>query len=362
MKKNSNKIIRQNTFSGKKKTKNRINNINININTLSRKKKENNNYHNIRINTSNNKNKKKLSLSRHLTPHESNKKTKKGLNINRVKTAWRKKIPLLASYLDETDDNKRIIYNRNNLTNLYGIKTNISSNNIFTNNNNLSKKVEKTEYEKFLDIKNKLILKKNKIFKKSESYNNINRVLTENKKIDNSMELVNELNEKNKLINKLNNNLLEHNKITENRISLLIKDKNIINERLFMLQREKEEYKIKKECEIKKYIQDINSNQRLIKELNNEKEKLLKSKREIEQLNQKLKNIILEEKSKRYEYEYMYKLHKLDLDNNIISNKNNILNFNNINNSNLINKTENNANSGYIKNKESFMKLKYDND
>jgi hypothetical protein len=58
----------------------------------------------------------------------------------------------------------------------------------------------------------------------------------------------------------------------------------------------------------------------------------------------------------------MHKIHKLDLDNNIISNKNNILNFNNINNSNLINKTENNTNSGYIKNKESFMKLKYDND
>ena len=57
---------------------------------------------------------------------------------------------------------------------------------------------------------------------------------------------------KKKKIKKLNNNLLEHNKITENRISLLIKDKNIINERLYMLQKEKEEYKIKKECEIRK--------------------------------------------------------------------------------------------------------------
>ena len=112
-----------------------------------------------------------------------------------------------------------------------------------------------------------------------------------------------------------------------------------------MLQKEKEEYKIKKECEIKKYIQDLNINQRLIKDLNNEKERLIKSKREIEQLNQKLKNIILEEKGKRYEYEYMYKLHKLDLDNNLIGSKNS-LNFNSINNnmllSNKINKTKKN--------------------
>lgn len=106
----------------------------------------------------------------------------------------------------------------------------------------------------------------------------------------------------------------------------------------------------------------MNINQRLIKDLNNEKERLIKSKREIEQLNQKLKNIILEEKGKRYEYEYMYKLHKLDLDNNLIGSKNS-LNFNSINNNMLLSNKINNADANInndFKNKESFMKLKYD--
>lgn len=50
--------------------------------------------------------------------------------------------------------------------------------------------------------------------------------------------------------------------------------------------------------EIKKYINELNNNQKIIKELNTEKDKLLKSKNDIELLNNKLKNIILEEKIK----------------------------------------------------------------
>ena len=57
---------------------------------------------------------------------------------------------------------------------------------------------------------------------------------------------------------------------------------------------------------IKKYTNELNNNQKIIKELNTEKEKLLKSKNDVELLNDKLKNIILEEKNKRQEYEKMY--------------------------------------------------------
>ena len=52
-------------------------------------------------------------------------------------------------------------------------------------------------------------------------------------------------------------------------------------------------------------------------------------------MNHKLKNIILEEKSKRKEYEHMYKIHNLEI------------------------KEKENNEYGY-KNKESIMKLKYD--
>ncbi len=102
-----------------------------------------------------------------------------------------------------------------------------------------------------------------------------------------------------------------------------------------MLNKEREEYKIKKEMEIKKYINELNNNQKIIKELNTEKDKLLKSKNDIELLNNKLKNIILEEKNKRQEYERMYKIHNMEI------------------------KEKEKNDYGY-KNKESIMKLKYD--
>ena len=84
---------------------------------------------------------------------------------------------------------------------------------------------------------------------------------------------------------------------------------------------------------IKKYINELNNNQKIIKELNTEKEKLLKSKNDVELLNDKLKSIISEEKNKRQEYERMYKIHNMEM------------------------KEKNDY--GY-KNKESIMKLKYD--
>ena len=365
-----------NSFQNKKQSIKHINHLKTSVH---KKYNKNNIYvRNIKSNsTSHKKNNKILSISRNSTPHRSNIKDKK-INLKRVGTVWRNKIPLLTSYLEENEskNKKKDVGNRNKLNNIYRLshahginqsqiytltRPNNNSVKLLNNKNNI--KVGKTEYEKFLEIKNKLVLKNNnRNIKKSESYNNINKILIDYTKSGSNIDLENELNEKNKLIKKLNHNLLEHNKITENRISLLIKDKNIINERLYMLQKEKEEYKIKKECEIKKYIQDLNINQRLIKDLNNEKERLIKSKREIEQLNQKLKNIILEEKGKRYEYEYMYKLHKLDLDSNLINSKNN-LNFNSINNNMLLNSkiniTDTNINNDF-KNKESFMKLKYD--
>ena len=243
-------------------------------------------------------------------------KYKKNLNIKKVTPGWNSKIPLLTS-CTENSNNKNARTKR-----LYGIN---SFKNIARTNNNIStyKKRDKSEFEKFNDIKNKFLLKNNKILTKSESYNNFNKSLS------------NELKEKNKIIKKLNNNLAEQNKITENRISLLIKDKNVINERLYLLKKEKEEYKIKKESEIKNYINDLNNNQKIINELNTEKERLIKSKNEIELLNHKLKNIILEEKSKRKEYEHMYKIHNLEI------------------------KEKENNEYGY-KNKESIMKLKYD--
>ena len=314
-KQNSNKNNRQNTFTKNNNQKNNI--FNNNNSSLNNKK---NNINNLKINNIRNnsnkiiiKNQNKISnktvidINQNSAPSSPNKKNIKNINIKRVESAWRNKIPLLTttSIGEKESKNKKIFKrNKNSLHSIASnwnyshimntiqnqIKTNKNKINIKIKNNSFNNKIEnnkkdKTEYEKFLDIKNKLILKKNKIYKRSESYNNMNKLLTDknNKKdLNNSIELVNELNEKNKLIKKLNNNLLEHNKITENRISLLIKDKNIINERLYILQKEKEEYKTKKEIEIKKYINDLNINQRLIKDLNNEKERLMKSKREIE--------------------------------------------------------------------------------
>ena len=243
-------------------------------------------------------------------------KYKKNLNIKKVTSGWNNKIPLLTScnaYTSNKNIRTKRLYTLNSFKNLTK-----QNNNIIT-----YKKRDKSEFEKFNAIKNKFLLKNNRILTKSESYNNFNKSLS------------NELNEKNKIIKKLNNNLAEQNKITENRISLLIKDKNVINERLYLLKKEKEEYKIKKESEIKKYINDLNNNQRIINELNTEKDRLIRSKNEIELLNHKLKNIILEEKTKRKEYEHMYKMHNLEI-------------------------KEKENNEYKYQNKESIMKLKYD--
>ena len=123
--------------------------------------------------------------------------------------------------------------------------------------------------------------------------------------------LVNRISDKDKLIKKLNNNLIEQNKLSEEKISLLIKNKNKINEKLNLIQKEKDEYENKKESEIKKYQLNLKADNKIIKELYNEKQKLIKSKRESELLNKKLKNIIIE---KRNELNNLYKSKKFSFD------------------------------------------------
>ena len=92
-------------------------------------------------------------------------KYKKNLNIRKLDTGWNNKIPLLTSYLDKTENIKnksKRIYGLNSLKNL------TQQNNIIT-----YKKREKSDKEKLNnEVKNKLILPKNKLFSKSKSYNN----------------------------------------------------------------------------------------------------------------------------------------------------------------------------------------------
>ena len=215
-------------------------------------------------------------------------KGKRELKLKEVKTIWKDKVPLLTPYFDNSKNKKIGINQKKNKS--FGI--NLSMNKSNADNNSV-----KAQNKKYIVTKNKLKLK-NKLLKKSLTQNQFFYENIDNENI--SEDLVNELNQKNKVIKKLNNSLFEQNKIAENRILLLIKDKNIINEKLYLMQKEKEEYKNKKEKEIKKYIHDLNSNKRIIKELYHEKNILLKSKRESELLTQKLKNIIME---KRQEYE-----------------------------------------------------------
>ena len=215
-------------------------------------------------------------------------KGKRELKLKEVKTIWKDKVPLLTPYFDNSKNKKIGINLKKNKS--FGI--NLSMNKSNADNNSV-----KAQNKKYIVTKNKLKLK-NKLLKKSLTQNQFFYENIDNENI--SEDLVNELNQKNKVIKKLNNSLFEQNKIAENRILLLIKDKNIINEKLYLMQKEKEEYKNKKEKEIKKYIHDLNSNKRIIKELYHEKNILLKSKRESELLTQKLKNIIME---KRQEYE-----------------------------------------------------------
>ena len=215
-------------------------------------------------------------------------KEKRELKLKEVKTIWKDKVPLLGSYFDNSKNKKSGINLKKNKS--FGI--NLSMNKYNADNNSV-----KAQSKKYIVAKNKMKLK-NKLLKKTMTQNQFFYEKNDNENI--SEDLLNELNQKNKVIKKLNNSLFEQNKIAEDKILLLIKDKKTINEKLYLMQKEKEEYKNKKEKEIKKYILDLNNNQKMIKELYHEKNKLLKSKRESELLTQKLKNIIME---RRQEYE-----------------------------------------------------------
>ena len=235
-------------------------------------------------NSSNNgksiKNREKKHLSTSSVYNNQKNTKKKEFNLKKVKGEWKNKIPLFASYFEKSK-NKKDINNSNGK---------IFGNSLSMNKDNIDNNYVNFKHKKYGLSTNKIRLK-NKLLKKSLIQNKFY-----NLEEDMNSEIINELNQKNKLINKLSNSLFEQNKIAEDRIQLLIKDKTIINEKLYMMQKEKDDYKKKKEKEIKKYIQDLNNNKRLIKELYNEKNKLLKSKKDSELLSQKLKNIILEKR------------------------------------------------------------------
>ena len=227
-------------------------------------------------------------------------------NLKKVKSSSKIKLPLFKSFYENSSNKKNNQLNINK-TFINDIKNKILYtdanyiNDNKTNNNFVSLKLNNEKPTKLFPSNNLLFTH---LESKKDSY------------------LVNQLSDKNKLINKLNHNLVERNKLAEGKISLLIKDKNKINEKLNFIQKEKDEYKKKKESEIKQYMRDLKSDNKIIKELFNEKHKLLKSKRESELLNQKLKNIILE---KRNELKGFYKPKKLSYDYNYdsINNKGN---------------------------------------
>ena len=231
-------------------------------------------------NGNSNKNKEKKTLSKSSVYNNQKNNKKRELNLRKVREEWKSKIPLFSSYFEKSK-NKGDINNSNGK--IFGISLSMNKNKFDNNYTNFKHKKYGQSTNK-IRLKNKL-LKKSSV--KSKFYN-----LEE----DMNSELINELNQKNKLINKLSNSLFEQNKIAEDRIQLLIKDKTIINEKLYMMQKEKDDYKRKKEKEIKDYIQNLNSNKKMIKELYNEKNKILKSKQDSELLSQKLKNIILEKR------------------------------------------------------------------
>ena len=232
------------------------------------------------INGNSSKNREKETLSTISVYNNQKNNIKRELNLKKVNEEWKSKIPLFASYFEKSK-NRRDINNSNG--NIFGISLSMNKDKFDNNYVNF-------KHKKYGQSTNKIRLK-TKILKKS-----LVKSKFYNLEEDMNSELINELNQKNKLINKLNNSLFEQNKIAEDRIQLLIKDKTIINEKLYNMQKEKDDYKKKKEKEIKKYIQDLNNNKRMIKELYNEKNKLLKSKKDSELLSQKLKNIILEKR------------------------------------------------------------------
>ena len=261
---------------------------------------------NIRYDDSWNKNHKTNNIEINNTNNNNNKIIPNSRNLKKVKSSSKIKLPLFKSFYENSSNkkNNQLNINKtfiNDIKNkiLYTDENYINDNK--TSNNFLSLKLNNEKPTKLFPSNNLLFTH---LESKKDSY------------------LVNQLSDKNKLINKLNNNLVERNKLAEGKISLLIKDKNKINEKLNFIQKEKDEYKKKKESEIKQYMRDLKSDNKIIKELFNEKHKLLKSKRESELLNQKLKNIILE---KRNELKGFYKPKKLSYDYNYdsINNKGN---------------------------------------
>ena len=260
-----------------------------------------------------------------ITNNSNNKIKSNSRNLKKVKSSSKIKLPLFKSFYENSSNKKNHQLNINN-TFINDIKNKIlytDTNHIKENNINNNFATLKLSNEKLT----KLFPSNNLLFTHLES------------KKDNYNNLVNQLSDKNKIIKKLNHNLVEKNKLAEGKISLLIKDKNKINEKLNYIQKEKDEYKSKKESEIKQYMRDLKSDNKIIKELFNEKHKLLKSKRESEILNQKLKNIILE---KRNELQGLYKPKKLSFDSN----------FDNINN----------QSNSYIKNiKQKYIDINNEN-
>ena len=284
--------------------KNKLNEISQNQNNLNKNNKNIGNT--ISFNKATFINIKKLKNIRYDDPGKkqekinNNKKTYNSRNIQKVKSSSKIKMPLFKSFFENSFSKKKH-YNNSNKTFINDINKkiiNTESNIVHENYNN-----------KLANLNNNLLLNNNqptKLF----PLNNLLFTKFEPK----------ELSGKSKLMKKLNNNLIEQNKLAEEKISILLKNKNKINERLNIIQKEKDEYKTKKESEIKKYMQNLKNDTKIIKELYNEKHKLMKSKRESELLNQKLKNIILE---KRKELNNLYNSKRVRLDNTMNNQSNN---------------------------------------
>ena len=237
-------------------------------------------------------------------------------NLKKVNSTSKIKLPLFKSFYENNSSPKNNHHFNINKTYINDIKNKIlytDSNSInFNNNNKISLK---NNLRLNNDHPTKLFPSNNLILAGLESTNN------------NYKNLVNEITDKNKLIKKLNHNLIMQNNLAEGKISLLIKNKNKISERLNLIQKEKDDYKSKKESEIKKYIRDLKNDNKIIRELYNEKYKLMKSKRESEILNEKLKNIIIAKRNelkslnmpKKYSYDITMK-NKLSQGNKYINN------------------------------------------
>ena len=225
-------------------------------------------------------------------------------NLQRINSSDKIKLPIFKTFFENSYNKRNSHMNLNiNRTFINDIQNKILySDANYLNNNDTIRNPLLSLKKNFLlnkDHPTKLFPPNNLLFTKLDSKNN------------NYNNLENEISVKDKLIKKLNNNLIEQNKLAEEKISLLLKNKNKINERLNLIQKEKDEYKNKKESEIKQYMNNLKTDNKIIKELYNEKNKLMKSKRESELLNEKLRNIILE---KRNELNNLYKAKKFSFD------------------------------------------------